>query len=61
MKERKRARVGRGAVNVLEEPGNKDDEQVAVRHAGGDIIENQQEENRMRNIHIWQERISDSK
>ena len=33
MKERKRARVERGAVNVPEEPGNKDDEQMAVRHA----------------------------
>ena len=36
------------------EPGNRDDEQVAVRHAdasGGDIIENQHEEDRMRDIH----------
>ena len=37
------------------EPGNRDDEQVAVRHAdaaGGDITENQHEEDRMRDIHI---------
>ena len=37
------------------EPGNRDDEQVALRHAdasGGDIKENQHEENRMRDIHI---------
>ena len=37
------------------EPGNRDDEQVAVRHAdasGGNIIENQHEEDRMRDIHI---------
>ena len=37
----------RGAVDVPEEPGDKDDEQVAVRHAdpsGGYIIENQHEE-----------------
>ena len=36
------------------EPWNSDDEQVAVRHAdasGGDIRENQHEENRMRGIH----------
>ena len=38
-------------MDVSEEPGNKDDEQVAVRHAdasGGYIIENQHEEKRMR-------------
>ena len=38
-----------------EEHGDKDDEQVAVRHAdasGGYIIENQHEENRMRDIYI---------
>ena len=36
------------------EPGNTADEQVAVRHAdasGGDIRENQHEEDRMRDIH----------
>ena len=38
-----------------EEPGKRDDEQVAVRHAdasGGYIIENQHEEDRMRDIHV---------
>ena len=37
------------------EPGNKDDEQMAVRHAdasGGDITEHQRDENRMRDIHV---------
>ena len=55
MKERKRARVERGAGDVPVEPGNRDDEQVAVRHAdasGGDITENQHEENRLRDIQI---------
>ena len=33
VKERKRARVERGAGDVLEELGDTDDEQVAVRHA----------------------------
>ena len=54
-KERKRARVERGAVDVPTEPGNRADEQVAVRHAdatGGDIRENQHEEDRMRDIHV---------
>ena len=40
---KRRARVERGAVDVPEEPGDKDDEQVAVRHAdasGGYIMEN---------------------
>ena len=44
VKERKRARVERGAGDVPMEPGNRDDEQVAVRQAdasGGDIKENQ--------------------
>ena len=52
---KKRARIERSAGDVLMEPGNRDDEQVAVRHAdasGGDIIENQHEENRMRDNHI---------
>ena len=38
-----------------EEPRNKNDEQVAIRHAdasGGDIIENQHEEDRMRDIRV---------
>ena len=55
VKERKRARVERGAGAVPMEPGNRDDEQIAVRHAdasGGDITENQREENGMRDIHI---------
>ena len=55
VKKRKRARVERGAGDVLLELGNRDDEQVAVRHAdasGGDIRENQHEEDRMRDIHI---------
>ena len=30
---RKRARVERGAGDVPMDPGNRDDEQVAVRHA----------------------------
>ena len=37
------------------EPGNRDDEKVAVRHAdasGGDIRENQHEEDRIRDIHV---------
>ena len=55
VKERKRARVERGAEDVPMVPENRDDEQVAVRHAdasGGDIRENQHEEDRMRDIHI---------
>ena len=55
VKERKRARVERGAGDVPMEHDNRDDEQVAVRHAdasGGDIIENQHEEDRMRDIHV---------
>ena len=54
VKERKRARGERGAGDVPVEPGNRD-EQVAVRHAdasGGNIIENQHEEDRMRDNHI---------
>ena len=37
------------------ELGNRDDEQMAVRHAdacGGDITENQHEEKIMRDIHV---------
>ena len=55
VKERKRARVERGAGDELMEPGNRDDEQVAVRHAdasGGDITENEHEEDRMRDIQV---------
>ena len=55
VKERKRARVERGAGDVPMEPGNRDDEQVPVRHAdasGGYIIENQHEEDKMRDIQV---------
>ena len=51
----KRARNERGAVDVPEEPGNKSDEQVAVRRAnasGGYTIENQHEEKRMIGIRV---------
>ena len=40
---------------MLMEPRNRDDEQVAVRHvdaSGGYIIENQHEEDRMRDIQV---------
>ena len=53
VKERKRARVERGAGDVPVDPGSE--EQVADRHAdasGGDIRENQHEEDRMRDIHV---------
>ena len=55
VRERKRARVERGARDVPMEPWNRDDEQVAVRHkdaSGGDIRENQHEEDGMRDIHV---------
>ena len=55
VKERNRARVERGAVEVPVEPRNRDDEQVPVRHAdaaGGYIIENQHEEKREREIQV---------
>ena len=51
VKEKKKPRVERGTENVPMEPGNRGDEQIAVRHGdacGGDITENQHEENRMR-------------
>ena len=51
VKERKRARVERGAGDVLGEPENRDDEQMADA-PGGDIRENQHEEDRMRDIHV---------
>ena len=44
-----------GAVDMREEPWNRDDEQVVVRQAdasGGDIIENQNEEDRMSDIQV---------
>ena len=43
----------------LWKPWNRDDEQMAVRHAdasGGDIIQSQHEENRMRDIHVGKRR-----
>ena len=46
-------------VTVPVEPGNRVDEQVAVRHAdasGSDIRENQYEEDRMRGHPRWQKR-----
>ena len=55
VRERRRARVERGAVDLPEEPGDKDDEQVAVRHAdasGGYIMESQHEEKIMRDIQV---------
>ena len=55
VKERKRARVERGAGDVPTEAGNRDDEQVAVRHADasdGNITENQHKEERVRDIHV---------
>ena len=54
VKERKRARVERGAGDVPKEPVNRADEQMAVRHAdasGDNIKKNQHEEDRMRDIH----------
>ena len=61
VKERRRVRVERGAGYVLLEPGNRDDEQMAVRHvdaSGGDVIESQHEENRHPR---WQKKIRGSK
>ena len=55
VREKRRARMERGAVDVPEKPGNQGDEQVAVRHAdasGGYIIEIQHEEKRIRDIYV---------
>ena len=55
VREKRRARIERGAGDVSEEPGNKNDEQVAVRHAdasGCYIMENHHEEKRMRSIRV---------
>ena len=55
VKERKRARIEQGAGDVPMELENRDDEQVAVRQAdasGGDIRENQHEDDRVRDIHV---------
>ena len=60
VKERKRARVERGAGDVFKVLENRDDGQMAVRHAdasGGCIIENQHEERHPR----WQKRIRGSR
>ena len=54
-REVRRARIERGAGVVPAEPGEKDDEQVAVRHAdasGGYITQNQHEEKRKRDIKV---------
>ena len=64
VKERKRARVERGAGDVPMEPGNRGDEQVAVRHAdasGGVFRENPHEEDRMSDIHVGKKRIRGSR
>ena len=55
VKERNRARVERGVWDVLMEPRNRDEEQMAVRHAdafGGYITENQHEDSIMRDIRV---------
>ena len=55
VRERRRARIERGAVGVPEEPGDKNDKQLAVPHAdapSGYIMENQHEERRMRDIQV---------
>ena len=54
VKERKRARVERGAVDEPRVLENRDDEQMTVGQtdaSGGDIRENQHEEDRMRERH----------
>ena len=51
VKERKRARIERGAGDVPGVPENRDDEQMADA-SGGEIWENQHEEDRMRDIHV---------
>ena len=55
VKERNRARVLRKCRDVPMGPRSEGGEQVAIRHAdasGGDITENQNEENIMRDFHI---------
>ena len=52
VKERKRARVKRGARDVPMEPGNRDYEQVAVRHAAVTSEKTDHEEDRTRDIHV---------
>ena len=61
---RKGARVERGAGDVPMEPGNRDDEQVAVRHAdasGGDIRENPARRGQNERHPRWQKRIRGSR
>ena len=61
VEERKRARVERGAGDVPMEPGNRDDEQMAVRYAdasGSDITARRDKNERHPR---WQERIRGSK
>ena len=62
VKERNRARVERGAGDVPVEPGNRADEQVAVRHAdsSGDIRENPARRGQNEKHPRWQKRISGS-
>ena len=55
VKERKKLELSEVQGDVPMEPGNRDDEQAAVRHAdasGGDIRENQHEEDRLGDIHV---------
>ena len=64
VKERKRARVERGAGDVPVEPGNRDGEWVAVRHAdasGADIRENPARRGQNERHPRWQKRIRGSK
>ena len=64
VKEGKRARVERGAGDVPMEPWNRDDEQVAVRHAdasGGGSTENPARRGRNERHPHWQKRIRGSR
>ena len=63
VREKRRARIERGAVDVPEEPGNKNDEQVAVRQCGRIWRLHHREptrEKRMRGIRVSQKRIRGS-
>ena len=64
VKERKRARAERGAGDVHMEPGNRVDEQVAVRHAdasGGEIRENPARRGLNERHPRWQKRTRGSR
>ena len=64
VKERKRAREERGAGDVPMEPGNRADEQVAVRHAdasGGYIVENPAPRGKNERRPRWPKRTSGSR